>query len=298
VDPTACLERTRLLIDRCLDRLLPKEEEPPATLHRAMRYSVLAGGKRLRPALALAGAELGSEPIETLAPAAAALELIHTYSLIHDDLPAMDDDGLRRGKPTCHVVFGEAHAILAGDALLTLAFEVLAREPQGERFVPRRLEAVRRVAKAAGPAGMVGGQTADLEAARLPAAADRVAALEFVHRHKTGALLGASVALGAVLGGLSRSEVDRLERFGQKVGLAFQIADDVLDVEGSDETLGKTAGKDQKDHKLTYPALLGVEASRREAKRQLEEALGELEPFGAKAQVLRELGAFAIERRS
>src|SRR5689334_10638805 len=203
-----------------------------------MRYSLLAGGKRIRPVLSLATADAIGRPTDWVLPLAAAIELIHTYSLIHDDLPAMDDDALRRGKPTCHVVFGEAQAILAGDALLTLAFEVLATWPEGDELARRRVSAVRTVAQAAGPLGMVGGQLSDLEAearALPPAPAGSAIGerLVSIHRRKTGALMGASVALGGILGGLAPAAVESLERFGCALGLAFQVADDVLDVESS-----------------------------------------------------------------
>jgi len=288
------LQGARTRVEAALELALPSADSAPARLHRAMRYSVLAGGKRLRPAFVYAAGRLGDGPAAALDDAAVAIELIHTYSLIHDDLPAMDDDGLRRGQPTCHVAFDEATAILAGDALLTLAFEALAKTDSAEA----RLGALRRLARAAGAAGMVGGQSADLEAERAPTAVDRKATIEFIHRHKTGALMAASVAMGATLSGVDESDVDRLERFGHIVGIAFQIADDLLDIEATTETLGKTSGKDAAAGKLTYPAVHGVEPSRHRAAELLDEADALLRPFGERSTDLRELGRYAITRAS
>jgi geranylgeranyl diphosphate synthase type II len=258
-----------------------------------MRYAVFSGGKRLRPVLALAACEaFGGRLADVLAPAAA-LELIHTYSLIHDDLPAMDDDDLRRGRPTAHKAFGEAEAILAGDALLTLAFEVLATRPVGDALAARRTEAVACVARRAGHAGMVGGQLADLEAERQPATE---ASLEWIHRHKTGALIAASVEIGALHAGAEAEDRAAMARFGEAVGLAFQITDDVLDRTASAEALGKTPGKDEKSGKATYPKLLGLDASRREATRLVALARREIPATVKEPAFLDALARYAIDR--
>ena len=248
-------------VEAALERLLPAAAAPPARLHAAMRYSVFAGGKRVRPALAVLAGETWGGDRATLLPAAAALELIHTYSLVHDDLPALDDDDLRRGRPTVHRQFDEATAILAGDALLTWGLVALACEPPDAPAALRRA-AVELVGTAIGTAGMIGGQMADLEAERQWPA-DAAAALETIHRGKTGALLAASVRLGGLLAGATAAEQELLQGLGERLGMMFQIADDVLDVEGSAEQLGKTAGKDAAHRKLTFPGLYGVEESRR-----------------------------------
>jgi geranylgeranyl diphosphate synthase type II len=250
-----------------------------------MRYSLFAGGKRLRPTLVLAAAEAvasanGQDPTQGRAlalPSACALELIHTYSLIHDDLPAMDDDTMRRGRPTSHVVFGEGLAILAGDALLTEAFALMSREPDDPSLAPRKLRAMRLVADAAGPCGMVGGQAIDLEAAGSGAAFDGDG-LRAMHARKTGALIRASAAAGAVMAGASDVQLGAIETFASELGLAFQIVDDILDVEGASQALGKTAGKDAAAGKPTYPALYGLESSRRMAADCVARALAALEP--------------------
>jgi len=281
-------------IDSELDRLTPAAETPPETLHRAMRYSLFAGGKRIRPVLCMEAARVVGEPAPGLAAAACSLELIHTYSLIHDDLPALDNDDLRRGRPTCHKVFGEAMAILAGDALLTLAFEVLATAPgAGEAC---RAAMVRELARAAGtPGGMVAGQVADLEGEGTPPDARL---LETIHRAKTGALLRASVRIGAIYAGADEAQLAALSRYGEHIGLAFQIVDDLLDVEESSEALGKTAGKDAAQQKLTFPAVYGIEESHRMAEAELRGALAALEPFGERAVRLKELAEFIVRRRS
>ncbi len=257
----AWLAALRPEVEATLDRLLPPAASAPARLHEAMRYSTLAPGKRIRPALTvLAGEALGAAR-EALLPAGAALELIHTYSLIHDDLPALDDDDLRRGRPTAHRQFDEATAILAGDALLTLGLTLLAGEP-GAASADARRRAVALVGSAIGTAGMIGGQMEDLAAEReWPAAPE--AALERIHRGKTGALLTAALRLGGVLAGATAGEDAALAALGERVGLMFQIADDLLDVEGSAEQLGKSAGKDAAARKLTYPGLYGLTESRR-----------------------------------
>lgn len=287
------LGELRSLVDAALHELLPPAEEPPATLHEAMRYSLFAGGKRVRPVLALLAAEAcGAEVAPAVRPAAA-LELVHTYSLVHDDLPAMDDDDLRRGRPTNHMVFGEATAILAGDGLLTLAFEVLARHPEGDELGARRAEAVLLVARASGTAGMVGGQEMDL---RSEGTVATLAELEGIHRRKTCALLEASVGLGGVLGGADASTRGILARYGAAVGLAFQITDDVLDVTGDAAQLGKTPGKDARDGKVTYPALLGVADSRSRARSLSAEAVEAVAPLGARGEWLAAMALFVVER--
>lgn len=282
----AFLASERARIDQALQVLLPAEESWPAELHRAMRYAVLAGGKRLRPILLRLGHRLaGGNPEDVLAPACA-VELIHTYSLVHDDLPAMDNDTLRRGKPTVHVVFGEALAILVGDALLTEGFRLLATFPQGEAWASRRCAATRMLAEAVGSQGMVGGQVEDLRGLGAGANMQRVQCL---HQAKTGRFLAACLAAGAVLAAAPAALVERLQSFGLQLGLAFQIADDLLDVTGSAQTLGKTAGKDQAQNKLTYPSLLGLEESRKLLERLAEELARqarELDPQGVLPQLV------------
>ena len=282
--------------DDVLARVLPPEDQPPVELHRAMRYAVLGGGKRLRPLLVYAaGTALGASP-DRLDAAAAAVEIIHAYSLVHDDLPAMDDDSLRRGRPTCHVVFGEAMAILAGDALQALAFDVLAHDGALDVDAAVRVEMLRALAVACGSHGMAGGQAFDLAAVGrklIPAE------LERMHVHKTGALIRASVRLGALAAGCrDAATLDALERYGHAIGLAFQIRDDLLDIEAGTEQLGKTAGKDVAAAKPTYPAILGVDASREELDRLTHDALESIAPLGERARSLDDLARFVAERAS
>jgi len=280
-------------IEAALERRLPPESAPPQTIHRAMRYSVFAGGKRIRPILCLESARFFTHKLDGAIQAACALEFIHTYSLIHDDLPALDNDDLRRGKPTNHKVFGEAMAILAGDGLLTLAFETLANAPIEPA---RRVRVISEIAAAAGTVnGMVGGQVADVEAGGKPVDAST---LEYIHRSKTAALIRGSIVAGAISGGAPDGDVERLRRFGDLIGWAFQVVDDILDVEESSASLGKTAGKDQEQQKATYPALFGLEKSRAVAADLESRALGELEPFGARADRLGQLAQFLVARRS
>jgi geranylgeranyl diphosphate synthase type II len=276
-------EEDRRLVDAELEHLLPAENERPPLIHQAMRYSVFAGGKRVRPILCIEAYRIFSSDTSAVLPVACALEFIHTYSLIHDDLPALDNDDLRRGRPTCHKKFGEAMAILAGDALLTLAFETLASAP----LLPaERVGLVREIASAAGTRdGMVGGQVADLEAEGKQVTPEM---LEYIHRSKTAALIRASIVSGAIAGGASREDQDRLRKFGGLIGWAFQVTDDILDVEESSASLGKTAGKDQAQQKATYPALFGLEKSHQIARDLATQALAELEAFGAPAANLRE----------
>lgn len=286
-------EEDRALIEAALSRLLPAEDTPPVSIHKAMRYSVSAGGKRIRPVLCVEAARLFSAHVNGAVDAGCALEFIHTYSLIHDDLPALDNDDLRRGKPTNHKVFGEAIAILAGDALLTLAFQTLASAPIEPA---RRVRAIMEVSAAAGTVnGMVGGQVADIEAERKPVDEK---GLEYIHRSKTAALIRASIVTGAIAGGASDEDVERLRRFGENIGWAFQVVDDILDVEESSAALGKTAGKDQAQQKATYPSLYGLEKSRQIASELSSRAVRELDPYGERGANLRALGEFLVARRS
>lgn len=281
-------------VEAALDRWVPAEGANPETLHRAMRYSLFAGGKRIRPLLAIAAADTVSDAPAGIESAACALEMIHTYSLIHDDLPALDNDDLRRGRPTCHKVFGEAMAILAGDALLTLAFEVLAKlDGVGAE---RRIDMVRELATASGTAGgMIGGQVNDLEGeGKFPTAE----LLDSIHRAKTGALLRASVRLGAIHAGADAAQLAALTKFGEHIGLAFQIVDDILDVEQSSEALGKTAGKDAAQHKVTFPAVYGVEESRRMAEEERLAAHLALNSFDDRGTRLRELADLIVQRKA
>ncbi len=296
--PTArvrpAIDEARGLVDLELDRLLPAADLYPQSVHRAMRHSIFAGGKRLRPILAIESGRLLGAQDAVLVPLGAALEMIHTYSLIHDDLPALDNDDLRRGQPTCHRAFGEATAILAGDALLTLAFKVLAQLPALSADAGVTL--IREVATAIGtPDGMIAGQVADLEASHE---STTLATLELIHRAKTGALLRACVRAGALAARAPLEDLDRLTLYGEKVGLAFQIADDLLDVLGSTAELGKKAGKDRPQSKATYPALYGIEESRRIARKLVDEARAALEAYGVRAAPLREIAHFLIERTS
>ncbi len=293
-DVPAILTERRQAVDAALERWLPPQEAVPPKIHEAMRYSVFAGGKRLRPILALLACEaVGRKPEDAL-PVAAALEMIHTYSLIHDDLPAMDDDDYRRGRPTCHKVYGEAIAILAGDALLTQAFLVLADPSALAIPASRRLQIVAEIAEAAGSRGMVGGQAMDILAEGR--AIDR-ATLLYLHTHKTGALIRASIRAGGLAGGAQGERLDALTRYGERVGLAFQIVDDILDIEGSTAEMGKTAGSDVRRKKATYPAVMGLEASRQEAAGLLQEGKDALRPLGEEGRALAALADFVGRRR-
>jgi geranylgeranyl diphosphate synthase type II len=297
------IEARRGEIDRALARILPAPPECPPPVGDAMRYSLTAGGKRLRPILCLASAEAVGGDRALAMPAACAIELIHTYSLIHDDLPAMDNDTMRRGRPTLHVVAGEGMAILAGDGLLTEAFHLMAREPRTDdpAVATRKLRAIARVAEAAGPVGMVGGQAIDL-ACVTPAPGGSVAppldaaALETMHAKKTGALIRAAAAAGAIMGGGAAPQVDAIDRAAAEFGLAFQIVDDILDVEGASADLGKTAGKDAAAGKPTYPAQYGLDASRRMASQCLDRAETTLRRVGIDDGRLLEIGRWIVER--
>jgi farnesyl diphosphate synthase len=282
--------------DGVLARVLPPADQPPQDLHQAMRYAVLGGGKRLRPILVYAtGSALGADPERLDAPAAA-VEIIHAYSLVHDDLPAMDDDALRRGRPTCHVAFGEAAAILAGDALQALAFDVLARDSALADAPALLVEMLRVLAAACGSQGMAGGQALDLAAVgRILDAAE----LERMHVHKTGALIRASVRLGALATGCrDEGTLAALETYGHCIGLAFQIRDDILDVEGSSATLGKTAGKDAADAKPTYPSILGMDGSRDRLAELTTAAIDSVQPLGTRMHELIALARYVAERDS
>jgi geranylgeranyl diphosphate synthase type II len=281
-------------VDAALDRWVPPQDENPATIHRAMRYSLFAGGKRIRPLLAIAAAQAVSDAPIGIESCACALEMIHTYSLVHDDLPALDNDDFRRGRPTCHKMFGDAMAILAGDALLTLAFEVLAKMEHAD--ASKRIELVRELAIASGTVGgMIGGQVNDIEGEGKHPTAHL---LESIHRAKTGALLRASVRMGAIYAGAAADQLAALTSFGEHIGLAFQIVDDILDVEQSSEALGKTAGKDAAQKKITFPAVYGIERSREMAEEERLAAHRALQPFDDRAQRLRELADLVVRRQA
>jgi geranylgeranyl diphosphate synthase, type II len=301
------LEQGRALTDAALDRLIPLETQHPVSIHKAMRHSVFAGGKRLRPVLCmeagrmiaggiavkkLAGKTAAGSLPKKIEELGAALEMLHTYSLIHDDLPALDNDDLRRGRPTCHKVFGDALAILAGDALQTQAYEVLARL---ECPAEARVRIIEEIARGTGTVdGMIGGQVVDLEAEHTQPTAEM---LEYIHRAKTAALITASLVSGGLYAGAKNSEVEKLRAFGKSTGLAFQIVDDVLDVTQTSEQLGKTAGKDTAAQKATYPALFGIDESLRKADALVSAAFSELESFGERAETLKELARYLVERK-
>ncbi len=287
------LQQGQQLADAALDHLIPLETRHPVSIHKAMRHSVFAGGKRLRPILCMEAGRMvaGSMPagIEELG---AALEMLHTYSLIHDDLPALDNDDLRRGRPTCHKVFGEAIAILAGDALQTQAYEVLARL---KCPAESRVRIIEEIARGTGTVdGMIGGQVVDLEAEHTKPTAEM---LEYIHRSKTAALITASLVSGGLYAGASDAEARHLRAFGLGIGLAFQIVDDVLDVTQTSEQLGKTAGKDTASEKATYPALFGIDASVKKADVLVNDAFEQLATFGERAETLKELARFLVERK-
>ena len=281
--------------ERVLDHALPAAQQPPAELHRAMRYAVLGGGKRLRPLLTYASGQALGAPLARLDAPACAVEIIHAYSLVHDDLPAMDDDALRRGRPTCHVAFGEATAILAGDALQALAFERLASDPAPDIDAATRIEMLRTLGAACGAEGMAGGQAFDLAAVGRTLS---VAELERMHACKTGALIRAAVRLGALAAGTDATTLMALDHYAAAFGLVFQVRDDILDVEGATAELGKTAGKDARAAKPTFPSILGLQASRARLAELTAEALAALAGFGTEAGPLRELARYAAVRIS
>lgn len=287
------LEQGQRATDAALDRLIPSETQHPVSIHKAMRHSVFAGGKRLRPVFSIeAGRMIAGSVPDGIEELGAALEMLHTYSLIHDDLPALDNDDLRRGRPTCHKAFGEAIAILAGDALQTQAYEVLARL---QCPAEARVRIIEEIARGTGTVdGMIGGQVVDLEAEHMRPTAEM---LEYIHRSKTAALITASLVSGGIYGGAQNKQVEKLRAFGLAIGLAFQIVDDVLDVTQTSEQLGKTAGKDTASEKATYPALFGVEASLQKADGLVSDAFKELEGFGERAETLKELARYLVERK-
>src|SRR5438874_2415895 len=278
-------------VDRALDRFLPKKDVPPATIHKAMRYSLFAGGKRLRPILCFAAAEACGGKISDARPLASSIECIHTYSLVHDDLPSMDNDDFRRGRATCHKVFGEGIAILAGDGLLTIAFEIAARAKPTRRYSTAQI--IREIASAAGSRKLIAGQVADLEAEGRPA---NRALVRYIHENKTAAMLTTSVRLGAMSADADAKKLSAITKFGRFLGLAFQIIDDILDVTQTSEKLGKSAGKDVAARKATYPAVIGLEKSRAEARRLTRQAHEALSVFGHKAEALHSLANYLLER--
>jgi len=290
----AYLETRQDVVDRALDRYLPAQGGPSSEICEAMRYTLFAGGKRLRPVLCMASAEAVGGSAQTVLPVACAIEMIHTYSLIHDDLPAMDNDDYRRGKPSNHKVFGEGIAVLAGDALLTEAFCLLSKKNPG--ISPETtLSIINEIATAAGFHGMVGGQVADLRAEGEKVDMEQV---QYIHTHKTQALITVSIRAGALIGGAGEDDLTALSEYGKKMGLAFQIADDILDIESCREVLGKDTGSDEGHGKATYPALIGLEESREETRRLVEGALSEIQRFGERADPLRMIARFIAERKS
>jgi len=291
------LKECCLLVDEALDRFLPAADELPVSLHKSMRYSVFAGGKRVRPILLLAACEAVGGDIKRAMPAACAMELIHTYSLIHDDLPAMDDDDFRRGNPTNHKVFGDAIAILAGDALLTEAF-ILLSDPDfaGDKAAGVLLPVIHEISRCAGSRGMVGGQVVDMESEGKHDI--DMATVQYIHTHKTGALIKASVKAGALLGDANDAGLAAMTRYGEAIGLAFQIADDILDIEGTTEEIGKDAGSDEERGKATYPAVVGIVEAKRRAGELVTMALDALNAFDEKADPLREIAKYVVYRKS
>lgn len=290
----ADLNQRKEIVEQELQRRLPPEDTYPGVLHRAMRYAVFNGGKRLRPILVLEGAKLAGASVENVMPVACAMEMIHTYSLVHDDLPSMDDDDLRRGKPTCHRVFGEANAILTGDALLTAAFELMTSN-EAQLEPARLLRVIGEIASAAGSQGMVGGQVLDLGSDEQVSC---LASLQKLHFLKTGALFKASLRSGAILGGMHEQGLQDLTQYAIHFGLAFQITDDILDVEGDQQLLGKPVGSDAKNGKTTFTSLFGVDGARRRAEEYVAISLHYLESFGIEAEFLRDLASFTLHRRS
>jgi geranylgeranyl diphosphate synthase type II len=296
VDIQRYLQQQKAVVDDALAQWLPGEENYPQAIFQAMRYSVFAGGKRVRPILAIAAAEAIGGTAADVLPLACALECIHTYSLIHDDLPALDNDDYRRGRLTNHKVFGEANAILAGDALLTFAFELMGDARHWPQFVPARVvQVMRDVAYAIGTFGMIGGQVVDLE---MEGRDVDLLALQYIHAHKTGALIRISVRSGAILGGGSAGEVEALTHYGAHIGLAFQIMDDILDVQGDEQLMGKTLRKDDERRKATYPRLVGLAESEARAQAAVAAGIAALEPIGKRGEVLRHLARYIIARES
>lgn len=297
MDLKTYLKEKIALVDTALERYLPQETERPESIHKAMRYSIFAGGKRVRPVLMLAACEAVGGEIAKAMPTACAMEMIHTYSLIHDDLPAMDNDDFRRGRPTNHKVFGDAIAILAGDGLLTEAFKLMS----DARFTADvsaeiKIAVINEIATCAGTYGMVGGQVVDMESEGKPDM--DLPTVQYIHIHKTGALIKASVVAGALLGGADEKQLAAIRRYGEAAGLAFQIADDILDIEGTTEEIGKDAGSDQARGKATYPAVIGLAAAKQEAQAMMDEAMRALESLGDAAEPLREIARYIVERKN
>ena len=295
LDLKSYLSEKKAMVDRALEAYLPEPEGPASDVINAMKYSLFAGGKRLRPILCLAGAEAVGGTKKDCLPVACALELIHTYSLIHDDLPMMDDDDLRRGKPTNHKVFGEAIALLAGDGLLTEAFSLMTRADLTRHVAPQvMLKVISLISHGAGYHGMVGGQVVDIQS---EGKAVDFSIVEFIHVHKTGALISASVASGAMLGRGNESQLQAITSYGRKIGLAFQISDDILDIEGDTETLEKKAGADERKEKTTYPSVLGLKRSKEIQSELVEAAIKSLQTFNHAAEPLRLIAQYIIERK-
>jgi len=297
MDLKTYLKERIALVDQALEQYLPHEDKRPQSIHKAMRYSIFAGGKRVRPILMLAACETVGGQVTQALPAACAMEMIHTYSLIHDDLPAMDDDDFRRGRPTSHKVFGEAIAILAGDGLLTEAFKLMSDPRFFAGVSPAaHLAVIHEIAACAGTFGMVGGQVVDMES---EGRADiDLPTVQYIHTHKTGALIKASVVAGALLGGADDAQLAAIRRYGEAAGLAFQIADDILDIEGTTEEIGKDAGSDEARGKATYPAVMGLAAAKQEAHAMMDAAFSALEPFGKTAEPLRAIARYIVERKN
>ncbi len=290
------LKARKKIVDEALDRYLPGEDNFPPVIFKSVRYSIFAGGKRIRPILCIASTEAVGGDIETALPVACALELVHTYSLIHDDLPVMDDDDYRRGKLTNHKVFGEDIAVLSGDALLTEAFHLMSKREFAGKIPPGRLlTVINEVSEAAGFLGMVGGQVVDVESEGKEVDEKT---LNYIHIHKTGAIIGASVRAGAIIAGAGDYELNTLSKYGRHIGLAFQIADDILDIEGNQKLLGKDIGGDKSRRKVTFPAFFGLEASRKRARELVDKALSNIALFDNRAEPLRMIARYIIERRS
>ncbi len=290
------LKQKQNVIEQSLIDFLPDPDVYPETIHKAMHYSIFAGGKRLRPILTLATGELFGVQEKKLLPFASALEMIHTYSLIHDDLPALDNDDMRRGKPTNHVIFGEDMAILAGDALLNYAFELMAQAALELETPQTGLKAILEIATASGVSGMIGGQVVDLEMEKQKSA--NLEAVTYIHKHKTGALIKACVKVGGIIADASDQDMERLTKYASHLGFAFQVVDDILDVKGDPQKLGKTVGKDLESGKATYPKFVGLEASEQYAQKLLHEALDMLSPYGEAAEPLRGIAKKLVDRES
>jgi geranylgeranyl diphosphate synthase type II len=295
MDIALYLKQNKELIDKRLDKLLPADTEYPAIIHQAMRYSIFAGGKRIRPILTLAACQAVKKEKALVLDSGCAMELIHTYSLIHDDLPAMDDDDFRRGKPTSHKKFGEAIAILAGDALLTVGFQILSHALLKSHINSKGLEIIYEVAQAIGSKGLIGGQVMDLMSEGKQIDLDTIS---YIHRSKTASLIAICVKIGGVLANAQEDELERLNKYGEKIGLAFQIVDDILDIEGSTDKLGKTAGKDQKSLKATFPGVIGLAESKQKASGLIRNAINYVEPLGDSALPLIEIARFILKRQN